>query len=195
MNRPGRIRIGTVGEALPGVDVRIAEDGEVLVRGPNVCAGYWDDPAATAELIQDGGCTRATSEAFEDGYLHHRAQKDLIVTSSGKNTRAQDMETRLQAEPFISQAVVVGDGRKFLSAVLTLDSDAVEAALDGHGGHGGPEVLATHPLVEQQIAPRSSGSTPVGRPPSALGSGGSCSRPDGRRRRALRPRSRSSDRW
>jgi long-chain acyl-CoA synthetase len=62
------------------------------------------------------------------------------------------METRLQSEPFISQAVVVGDGRKFLSAILTLDSDAVEAALDGHGGHGGPEALATHPLVEQEIA-------------------------------------------
>ncbi|MGH9235134.1 MAG: AMP-dependent synthetase/ligase [Acidimicrobiales bacterium] len=153
MNRPGRIRIGTVGEALPGVDVRIAEDGEVLVRGPNVCAGYWDDPAATAELIQDGSMHSGDLGAIEDGYLRIIGRKkDLIVTSSGKNIAPQDMETRLQAEPFISQAVVVGDGRKFLSAILTLDSDAVEAALDGHGGHGGPEALATHPLVEQEIA-------------------------------------------
>jgi long-chain acyl-CoA synthetase len=154
MNRPGRMRLGTVGEPLPGVDVRIADDGEVLVRGPNVCAGYWDDPAATAELLEDGWMHSGDLGVVEDGYLRIIGRKkDLIVTSSGKNIAPQDMETHLQAEPFISQAVVVGDGRKFLSAILTLDNEAVEAALDGHGSaYGGPETLATHPLVEQEIA-------------------------------------------
>jgi long-chain acyl-CoA synthetase len=153
MNRPGRIRLGTVGEPMPGVEVRTAEDGEVLVRGPNVCAGYWDDPNSTAELIQDGWMHSGDLGVIEDGYLRIIGRKkDLIVTSSGKNIAPQDIETRLQAEPFISQAVVVGDGRRFLAAILTLDNDAVETALDGHGGHGGSEALATHPLVEQEIA-------------------------------------------
>jgi long-chain acyl-CoA synthetase len=152
MNRPGRIRIGTVGEPLPGVEVRIADDGEVLVRGPNVCAGYWNDPEASAQLLEDGWMHSGDLGALEGGYLRIIGRKkDLIVTSSGKNIAPQDMETRLGAEPFISQAVVVGDGRKFLTALLALDSEAVEAAMGGPDGHGATEVLATHPLVEQEI--------------------------------------------
>jgi long-chain acyl-CoA synthetase len=153
MNRPGRIRIGTVGEPLPGVELRIAADGEVLVRGPNVCAGYWADPEATAALLEDGWMHSGDLGAFEGGYLRIVGRKkDLIVTSSGKNIAPQDMETRLRAEPLISQAVVIGDGRKYLTALVSLDSEAVEAALGGHDGLGATEVLATHPLVKRQIA-------------------------------------------
>jgi long-chain acyl-CoA synthetase len=153
MNRPGRIRIGTVGEPLPGVEVRIAGDGEVLVRGPNVCAGYWEDPEATARLLEDGWMHSGDLGRFEGGYLRIVGRKkDLIVTSSGKNIAPQDMETRLRAEPLISQAVVIGDGRKYLTALVSLDSEAVEAALGGHDGHGATEVLATHPLVRREIA-------------------------------------------
>jgi len=150
MNRPGRIRIGTVGEALPGVEVRIADDGEILVRGDNVCPGYWDDPAATAELIRDGWMHSGDLGTLDDdGYLRITGRKkDLIVTSTGKNIAPQDMETHLRSAPFISQAVVVGDGHKYLSALLTLDTDAIEDAL---GDHGEPEVLATHPEVEAAI--------------------------------------------
>ena len=102
MNRPGRIHIGTVGEPLPGVDVRIADDGEVLVRGPNVCAGYWQDTAATAGLLEDGWMHSGDMGQLEAGYLRITGRKkDLIVTSSGKNIAPQDMETRLRAEPFI----------------------------------------------------------------------------------------------
>jgi long-chain acyl-CoA synthetase len=151
MNRPGRIRIGTVGEPLPGVEVRIADDGEILVRGDNVCPGYWDDPAATAALIQDGWMHSGDLGTLDDdGFLRITGRKkDLIVTSTGKNVAPQDMETRLRHEPFISQAVVVGDGRKFLTALLTLDTDAI---VDAVGAHGEPEVLATHPQVESAIA-------------------------------------------
>jgi long-chain acyl-CoA synthetase len=153
MNRPGRIRIGTVGEALPGVDVRIADDGEVLVRGPNVCAGYWHDPEATAALLEDGWMHSGDLGTLDGGYLRIVGRKkDLIVTSSGKNIAPQDMETRLRAEPLISQAVVVGDGRKYLTALLALERDAVEAAIGGHDGHVATEVLATHPLVDREIA-------------------------------------------
>jgi long-chain acyl-CoA synthetase len=153
MNRPGRIRIGTVGEPLPGIELRIAADGEVLVRGPNVCVGYWEDPEATAELLEGGWMHSGDLGTIEGGYLRIVGRKkDLIVTSSGKNIAPQDMETRLRAEPLISQAVVIGDGRKYLTALVSLDSEAAEAALGGHDGHGATEVLATHPLVTREIA-------------------------------------------
>ena len=152
MNRPGRIRIGTVGEPIPDVDVRIAEDGEVLVRGPNVCAGYWNDDEATAALLEDGWMHSGDLGVLDDGYLRITGRKkDLIVTSSGKNIAPQDMETHLRSQPFVSQAVVIGDGRKFLTALIGLDTEAVEEALGGHEGHGSTEMLATHPLVEREI--------------------------------------------
>lgn len=152
MNRPGRIRLGTVGEPLPGVEVHIADDGEVLVRGPNVTTGYWNNPEATAELLDDGWMNSGDLGVLEDGYLRIIGRKkDLIVTSSGKNIAPQDMETKLQAVPFISQAVVVGDGRKYLTALLALDVGEVRAAIDGHDGPAATEVLATHPLVHEEI--------------------------------------------
>ena len=153
MNRPGRVRIGTVGEPLPGLDVRIGPDGEVLVRGPNVCAGYWNDPEATAALLEDRWMHSGDLGAFDGSYLRIIGRKkDLIVTSSGKNIAPQDMETRLRSEPFISQAVVIGDGRKFLTALISLDAEAVEAAIGGPDGHGATEVLATHPAVTREVA-------------------------------------------
>jgi len=153
MNRPGRVRIGTVGEPLPGLDVRIGPDGEVLVRGPNVCEGYWNDPEATAALLEDRWMHSGDLGAFDGSYLRIIGRKkDLIVTSSGKNIAPQDMETRLRSEPFISQAVVIGDGRKFLTALISLDAEAVEAAIGGPDGHGATEVLATHPAVTREVA-------------------------------------------
>jgi long-chain acyl-CoA synthetase len=152
MNRPDRIRIGTVGEPLPGLDVRIAPDGEVLVRGPDVCGGYWDDPEATAALLEDGWMHSGDLGAFDGSYLRIIGRKkDLIVTSSGKNIAPQDMETHLRSEPFISQAVVIGDGRKYLTALISLDAEAVEAAVEGLDGHGATEVLATHPVVVREV--------------------------------------------
>jgi long-chain acyl-CoA synthetase len=153
MNRPNRIRIGTVGEPLPGLDVRIALDGEVLVRGPNVCAGYWNDPEATSALLEDHWMHSGDLGEFDGSYLRIIGRKkDLIVTSSGKNIAPQDMETRLRAEPFVSQALVVGDRRKYLTALVSLDAEAVDAAIGGPDGHGAIEVLATHPVVEREIA-------------------------------------------
>jgi long-chain acyl-CoA synthetase len=126
-NRPGAIRIGTVGPPVPGVSVRIAADAEILVKGDNVCAGYWRDDAATAELIDADGWlhTGDLGQLDDDGYLSVTGRKkDLIITAYGKNISPEAIETRLRMEPIISQAVVVGEGRPFLTALLTLDAQA-----------------------------------------------------------------------
>jgi long-chain acyl-CoA synthetase len=118
-----------------------------------VCAGYWHDPEATAALLEDGWMHSGDLGTLEDGYLRIVGRKkDLIVTSSGKNIAPQDLETRLRAEPLISQAVVVGDGRKYLTALLALERDAVETAVGSPDGFVATEVLATHPLVDQEMA-------------------------------------------
>ncbi|HET6950596.1 MAG TPA: long-chain fatty acid--CoA ligase [Acidimicrobiales bacterium] len=154
LNRPGRNRVGTVGEPLPGVKIRIGPDDEVLVGGPTVCAGYWQDPEATAELLdEDGWMHSGDLGRLDDGYLRLTGRKkDLIVTSSGKNIAPQDMETRLRSEPYIAQAIVVGEGRSFLTALVALDAEYIDSVLgDGHGAWDA-EALATHPTVEAEIA-------------------------------------------
>ncbi|HVT76915.1 MAG TPA: AMP-dependent synthetase/ligase [Acidimicrobiales bacterium] len=133
---PGHGRIGTVGRPLPGLEVRVADDGEILARGPSVCVGYLNDPERTAELVDDDGWMHSGDVgAFDaDGYLTITGRKkDLIVTSSGKNVAPQNLETALCASPLISQAVVVGDNRAYLTALIALDSDEVAAlrAMEG----------------------------------------------------------------
>ncbi len=126
-NRPGAIRFGTVGPPVPGVSVRTAPDGEIEVRGPNVCAGYWRDEAASRALVDAEGWlhTGDLGRLDPDGYLTVTGRKkDLIVTAYGKNVSPEEIETRLRVEPIISQAVVVGDGRPYLTALLTLDAQA-----------------------------------------------------------------------
>jgi long-subunit acyl-CoA synthetase (AMP-forming) len=121
------IRIGTVGRPIPGVEVRIADDGEILVRGAGVCAGYWQRPDATAELIDPNGWLHSgdLGSVDEDGYLTVSGRKkDLIINAYGKNISPSLIETALRNEPLISQAVVVGDDRPYLTALLSLDADA-----------------------------------------------------------------------
>jgi long-chain acyl-CoA synthetase len=159
MNRPGRIRIGTVGEPLPGVAIRIAPDGEVLVRGGNVCAGYYREKAATEALLGVDGWMRSgdAGNLDDQGYLHITGRKkDLLITSSGKNVAPQELETCLAAEPLISQAVVVGDRRPYLTALIALDVDAAIVHLDGGNGraHAEPidvEILTSHPVVQREL--------------------------------------------
>ncbi len=130
VNLPGHNKIGTVGPPVPGVTVRIAEDGEILVSGPNVFAGYWHNEAATAEMIDAEGWlhTGDLGELEDDGHLRVTGRKkDIIVTTGGKNVAPAVLEDRLRAHPLVSQALVVGDGRPYVASLVTLDEEALDA--------------------------------------------------------------------
>jgi long-chain acyl-CoA synthetase len=120
-------RPGTVGRPVPGTAVRIADDGEVLVRGGVVFASYWNNPAATEAVLRDGWfATGDLGRLDEDGYLTLTGRKkDIIVTSGGKNVSPSVLEDRLRSRPPVGQCMVVGDNRPFVAALITLDPDAV----------------------------------------------------------------------
>lgn len=121
-------RIGTVGRPIPGVEVTIAEDGEILTRGPHVMQEYWKNPEATAQTIVDGWLhTGDVGELDADGFLAITdRKKDLIVTSTGKNVAPGELEQLLTADPLIEQAVVYGDGRPFPTALVVPDIDKLD---------------------------------------------------------------------
>ncbi len=123
VNMPTGFRFGTVGPAVPGVDVRIAEDGEILVRGPNVFAGYYKDEAATREVLDgDGWLHTGDIGHIDDGFLTITDRiKDIIVTAGGKNVAPQNIENALKTSKYVSQALVIGDRRPYLTALITLD--------------------------------------------------------------------------
>ncbi len=127
-NRPGRTRFGTVGPTFPGVEVKIAPDDEILVRGPNVFLGYFKDPAATAEALRDGYLCSGDLGAFDaDGYLKITGRKkEILITAGGKNVAPKNLEAALKSHPLVAEAVVIGDRRKYLTALLTLDPDAAK---------------------------------------------------------------------
>jgi len=126
VNRPGQNRIGTVGPAVPGTEVRIADDGEILVKGPGVMKGYFNNPAATAEVLKDGWLlTGDIGHLDAAGHLVITdRKKDIIVTAGGKNVAPQNLENDLKTDPLISQVMVHGDKRKFLSALVTLNEES-----------------------------------------------------------------------
>jgi long-chain acyl-CoA synthetase len=125
LNTPDEMRLGTVGRPLPGTEVQIAADGEILLRGPNVFEGYYKNAAATGEVFQDGWLATGDLGAITDeGYLVVTGRKkDLIITSSGKNITPVNIENALRETRWISEAVVYGDERPYLVALLTLDRD------------------------------------------------------------------------
>lgn len=135
INREGAWRSGTVGQALAGTSIRIAADGEILAKGPQVFQGYWHDEAATAEAFDEDGWFRTgdVGELDDEGFLRITGRKkELIVTAAGKNVAPAPLEDRLRAHPLISQAVVVGDGRPFVGAILTLDESGVAEWANEH---------------------------------------------------------------
>ena len=132
VNRPGRNKIGTVGQPLPGVSVRIDDDGEILLTGLNRFVGYWHNDAATAEALTHDGWLRTgdIGELDGDGYLRVTGRKkELIVTAGGTNVAPAVLEDRIRAHPLVSQCLVVGDGRPYVACLITLDPEAVRTWL------------------------------------------------------------------
>ncbi len=124
----GRIRLGWAGEIAPGTEIRTGEGGELLVRGPNVFGGYWRNPEKTAETIDAGGWlhTGDCGEVSEDGFIAIRDRiKDILITSGGKNITPSHIENLLKFSPYITDAVVIGDGRKFLTCLVMIDQEHV----------------------------------------------------------------------
>ena len=153
VNPMGRARIGTVGPPLPGVDVSIATDGEILVRCGAVFIGYYKDDAATREVLVDGWLhTGDVGEFDAAGYLRITdRKKDLIITAGGKNISPTNIEVALKASPLISNAVAIGDQRPYVTALLTLDAEQASAFAHQHELDGTLAELAEHPLIRAAI--------------------------------------------
>ncbi len=153
-NRLDDNRIGTVGKPLPGISVRLSADSEILVRGGNVCLGYLDDPAATAELIDADGWMHSgdTGQFDAGGSLRVLGRKkDLIITAAGQNVAPQDIEMDLCNHPLISEAVVVGEGRRYLGALLALDPEELGRWGRSHHKLDDYEALSVDPDLHQEI--------------------------------------------
>jgi long-chain acyl-CoA synthetase len=134
-------RFGTVGRALPGIEIKIAEDGEIMMKGPNLFREYWQNPEATAETMSDGWLlTGDVGELDDDGFLKITGRKkDIIITAGGKNLTPANIENDLKQSPFISQAVMYGDRKPYPVALITLDPEEI---LPWAKEHGLPEDVA-----------------------------------------------------
>lgn len=155
VHRDGDIRLETVGRPLPGVEVRLAPDGEILVRGGNVFRGYYRDPEATAAALQDGWlCSGDVGVLDPDGHLRITdRKKDLIITAGGKNIAPQAIENRLKFSPYIHDAVVIGEGRRYLVALVVIDEENVSRwAQERRLPFTTYSDLAAHPEVHRLVA-------------------------------------------
>jgi long-subunit acyl-CoA synthetase (AMP-forming) len=154
-NPPGAIRAGTCGPALPGVELRLARDGELLVRGPMLMRGYRDDPAATAQAIDDDGWLHTGDVAhIDDGYVSIvDRKKELIISAGGKNLSPANIEAELvSASPLIAHAAAIGDRRPYLVALVVLDPDALVDFAAEHGfDDASVAALAGEPALQAAI--------------------------------------------
>jgi len=151
---PFRVRPGTAGRAMPGVELRIGEDGEVLARGGNVFAGYLNDPRRTAEALAQGWLyTGDIGVLDEDGYLRIvDRKKELIITAGGKNVSPANLEAALKTVPLVGQACVIGDGRPFITALLVLDPEVAPAWAAAQDVEAATLAdLAEHPIVVAEV--------------------------------------------
>ena len=155
VNQPGRTRIGTVGPPLPGVAAKVADDGELLVRGVGVMAGYWNDPDATADVLEPDGWfhTGDLGEIDDEGFVRITGRKkEIIVTAGGKNVVPSQLEDRLRAHTLVSHCIVVGDRRPFVGCLVTLDAEMLPGWLAARGKPAmDVAVAATDPRVRAEV--------------------------------------------
>ncbi len=159
VNTPKDFKLGTVGKPLPNVTLKIASDGEILIKGPTIFSGYYKNETATKDTFNDGWfCTGDIGVIDEDGFLTITdRKKDIIVNSAGKNIAPQNIENMLKTSDYISNVVVIGDKRKYLSAIVTLDHEAIFsfAKENGINTDGGMDELIKDPkiikLIEDEI--------------------------------------------
>jgi long-chain acyl-CoA synthetase len=149
-------RLGTLGQPMPGVEVRIAEDGEICARGDNVCLGYFKDAEATAQLIQNGWLHSGdVGELDADGYLRVTGRKkEIIVTSGGKKTAPSNIEAMVKAIEPVGNVMVVGDNRNYLVALIALDPERVEEFARARGWPHTAAELAVHPAFRKYLSQR-----------------------------------------
>jgi long-chain acyl-CoA synthetase len=153
ISSPEDFKIGTIGKPFPGCEIRIAEDGEILVKGPNVFQGYYKNEEATRETIVDGWLhTGDLGEIDADGFIKITGRKkDIIITAGGKNITPANLENEIKQHPLVSQCVVVGDRRPYLVALVTLDPEEAVAYAKEHGLPADPAQLASSSDVREAI--------------------------------------------
>jgi long-chain acyl-CoA synthetase len=155
VNLTNKFKIGTTGPALPGVGVRIDDDGEISIKGVNVFAGYWNNPAATEEVMDDGWFKTGDIGSLDDeGYLTITGRKkEIIVTAGGKNVAPAALEDPIRANPLVGQVVVVGDKKPFIAALITLDPEMLPTWLKNNGADATLtlEQASTNPLVVAEV--------------------------------------------
>ena len=146
-------KIGTIGKPFPGCQIRIADDGEILVKGPNVFQGYYKNEEATRETIVDGWLhTGDLGSIDEDGFIKITGRKkDIIITAGGKNITPANLENEIKQHPLVSQCVVVGDRQPYLVALVTLDPEEVVAYAKEHGLPEDVEQLSSNPEIRKSI--------------------------------------------
>jgi long-chain acyl-CoA synthetase len=155
VNTLDSIRFGTVGRAMPGVEFKIAEDGEILIRGPNVFREYWRNPEATKETFTEDGwlMTGDLGSLDEDGYLSITGRKkDIIITAGGKNLTPANIENDLKQCRWISQAVMHGDQRPYPVVLVTLDEEEIATYAREHNLPEDTSQLCEEPQVREMIA-------------------------------------------
>jgi long-chain acyl-CoA synthetase len=153
ISTPDDFKVGTIGKPFPGCEVRIAEDGEILVKGPNVFQGYYKNDEATRETIVDGWLhTGDIGEIDSEGFIKITGRKkDIIITAGGKNITPANLENEMKQHPLVSQCVVVGDRKPYLVALVTLDPEEAAVYAREHGLPDDPAQLAESPEVRREI--------------------------------------------
>ncbi|GHJ58132.1 long-chain-fatty-acid--CoA ligase [Nocardioides sp. OK12] len=154
VNTPEATRMGTVGRPMPGTAVRVADDGELLFRGGQVFAGYWDNEQATAEALESDGWFHSgdVGEVDDEGFVRITGRKkEILVTAGGKNVAPAVLEDRLRAHALVDQCVVVGDGQPYIAALVTLDREVLPGWAQAHGKSADPAALVDDPDLRAEI--------------------------------------------